>query len=74
MQTHVSSGVQKYMFTQIDTERFVHLHVSLPPATPGLSEHFCTPVLQQQPPHPAAMHVTEATMACFMVKLIVFEG
>jgi len=52
---------QKYVFTQIDTVRFVYLHVSIPPAKPVLSEHCRAPVLQQQPPHRAAMHVTEAT-------------
>ena len=53
------------MFTQIDTDRFVYLHVSIPPTTPVLSEHCRVPVLQQQPPHRAAMHVTEATRGMF---------
>ena len=36
---------QKYVFTQMDTDRFVYLHVSIPPATPVLSEHCRAPVL-----------------------------
>jgi len=56
---------QKYLFTQIDTDRFVYLHVSIPPTTPVLSEHCRAPVLQQQPPHRATMHVTEATRGMF---------
>jgi len=56
---------QKYVFTQIDTDRFVYLHVSISPTTPVLSEHCRAPVLQQQPPHRAAMwghtwHVSRA--------------
>ena len=49
------------MCTQIHTERFLYLHVSKPPATPGLSEHCHAPVLQRQPPHCAATHGIEAT-------------
>jgi len=41
---------QKYVFTQIDTDRFVYLHVRIPHTTPVLSEHCRAPVLQQQPP------------------------
>jgi len=41
--------VFKYMslqnvFTQIDTNRFVYLHVSINPATRDLSAHYHTPV------------------------------
>jgi len=53
----------KYVFTHIDTDRYVYLHVSIPPGTPGLSEHYCAPVLPQQPLHRAAMHATEVTCA-----------
>ena len=62
------------MFTQIDTDRFVYLHVSIPPATPVLSEHYRAPVFQQQPPHRAAMHVTEATRGMFHGQIHHFRG
>ena len=65
---------QKYVFTQIDTDRFVYLHVSIPPATPVLSEHYRAPVFQQQPPHRAAMHVTEATRGMFHGQIHHFRG
>jgi len=55
----------KYMFTQVDKDRSVHPHASIPPATPGLPEHYHAPVLQRQSPHRAVMHVTEATCALF---------
>ena len=52
----------KYVFTQKDKDRSVHLHASITPTTPGLPDHHRAPVLQRQSPHRAVMHVTEATM------------
>ena len=34
----------KYVFAQIDTDRYVYLHMNIPPAMPGLSEYYCAPV------------------------------
>jgi len=55
----------KYVFTQIDKDRSVHPHASIPPATPGLPEYYHAPVLQWQSLHGAVMHVTESTCALF---------
>jgi len=65
---------QKYLFTQIDTDRFVYLHVSIPPAKPVLSEQCHAPVLQQQPAHRAVMHVTEVTYGLFHRQTHHFRG
>jgi len=35
----------KYVFTQTDKDRSVHLHASIPPETPGLPEYYHAPVL-----------------------------
>jgi len=67
IEIHVSSDVQKYVFTQLDTDRSVYLYVNIPPATPGLLEHYHDPVLQHQSPHHDVMHVTETTCALFQV-------
>jgi len=67
-------GWQKYVFTQIDTDRFVYLHVSIYPATPVLSEQCRAPVLQKQPPHHAVMHVKEATYGLFHRQTHHFRG
>jgi len=48
--------------------------VSIPPATPVLSEHYRAPVYQQQPPHHAAMHVTQATRGMFHGQTHHFRG
>ena len=34
--------------TQTETDRYIYLHVSIPPAPPGLSEHYNAPVCQRQ--------------------------
>jgi len=31
----------------IDTDRYIYLHVSIPPALPGLSERYSAPVFQR---------------------------
>jgi len=64
---------QKYVFTQMDTGRFVYLHVSIPPATPvqntvalqfsSISLHIVLPCTSKRP------HV-----AGFTGKRIIFEG
>ena len=51
----------KYVFTQKDKDRSVHLHTIITPATPGLPDHHHAPVLQRQSPHCAVTNVTEAT-------------
>jgi len=63
-------SVQMYIqscdvFTQIDEDRSVHLHASIPPAMSGLPEHYHDAVPQRQSAHRAVMHVTEATCALF---------
>ena len=70
---------QKYLFTQIDTDRLVHLHVSIPPATPVLSEQCRTQnnvALQfsSSSLRIAAMHVTEAAYDLFHGQTHHFRG
>ena len=36
--------------TQTETDRYMYLHVNIPPAPPGLSKHYSAPVFQRQVP------------------------
>jgi len=65
MQIYVISYVIIPVSTQIDTDRYMYLHVSILPAQPGLSEHYSAPVLQWQSLHRAAMQSTKVTCGLF---------
>jgi len=72
MQIYVISYVIIQVFIQIDTDRYIYLHVSIPPAPPDLSEHYSAPVLQRQCLHRAATQSTKVTCG-FAGKIVIFE-
>ena len=47
--------------------------MSIPPAPPGLSEHYSSPVFQRQPRHYAAYNPQKSHAACFAGKIVMFE-
>ena len=48
------------------TDRYIYLHVSIPFAPPGLSEHYSAPVLQRQ-------CLQRSHADCFAGKIVIFE-